>query len=207
MVRLPRALTNRSFHTLIRPVTIALVLLVAAFTIAGCGLDARKTLSGVSQDELSSGGEPYFNVGPITYQVQESRQLNPFLTEDVQFLAGVQGAQNLPGDEFYFGVFLWAKNQTKQEQTTTNRFRLVDSSGGVYYPVPLNPSINPYAWSAQKLVPNGIQPDPDSTAAQGFAGGDLILFKLNESAYSNRPLTLDIYAPGATKPSTVSLDL
>jgi hypothetical protein len=71
----------------------------------------------------------------------------------------------------------------------------------------LNASINPYAWTSQLLSQNGIEPAADSTASEGPAGGSLILFKLNDSVYSNRPLTLLIFAPGSTKPSRVSLDL
>ena len=175
-----------------------------ALGIGGCG---RTTLTGVSQDELSAGGEPYFNTGPVTYQVQESRQLNPYDAGDVQYLAGVQGAQDLAANQLWFGVFLWAKNQTNQLQKTADTFEIVDSEGTVYKPTPLNASVNPYAWTQMTLSKNGIEPAPDSTASDGSTGGALILFKLNDSVYSNRPLTLEIFAPGSSKPSKVSLDL
>ncbi len=51
------------------------------------------------------------------------------------------------------------------------------------------------------------QPVANSIASNSSPGGGLVLFKLNNSVYSNRPLTLQIYAPGSTKPSNVSLDL
>jgi len=35
----------------------------------------------------------------------------------------------------------------------------------------------------------------------------LLLFKLNTAVYSNRPLSLEIYAPGDARPSSISLDL
>jgi hypothetical protein len=35
----------------------------------------------------------------------------------------------------------------------------------------------------------------------------LLLFKLPTSIFSNRPLTLEINAPGESTPSSVSLDL
>jgi hypothetical protein len=35
----------------------------------------------------------------------------------------------------------------------------------------------------------------------------LVLFRLSTAVYSNRPLTLDIYASGQSKPTTVALDL
>lgn len=191
-----------SKHTL----RLALVLTVGALAIAlgGC---ARTTLTGVSQDQLSAGTEPYFNVGAVTYQIQISRQLNPFGSEDVQYLAGVQDAQDLPADQLWFGIFLWAKNQGKQVQNTADTFEIVDSEGTVYHPTVLNPSINPYAWTSEALSQNQIEPLPGSTASNGSTGGGLILFKLNDSVYSNRPLTLEIFKTGDPKPSKVSLDL
>lgn len=188
-------------------IPLRLVLLLAVGVLAiGLSACGRTTLTGVSQDELSAGAEPYFNVGSVTYQVQISRQLNPFDSEDVQYLAGVKGAQDLSAQQLWFGVFLWAKNQTKQIRHTAGRFEIVDSEGTVYHPTPLNPSINPYAWTSQALSQNGIEPAPDSTASEGSTGGGLILFKLNNSVYSNRPLTLVIIQPGH-KPAKVSLDL
>ena len=181
-----------------------LALGVLAIGLSGCG---RTTLTGVSQDELSAGGEPYFNLGNVTYQVQISRQLNPYDSVDVQYLAGVKGAQDLSPDQLWFGVFLWAKNQMPSLQRTADTFEIVDSEGTVYKSVPLNANLNPYAWTAQKLSQNGIEPAPDSTASNGPTGGGLVLFKLNTAVYSNRPLTLEIFKTGDPTPAKVSLDL
>jgi hypothetical protein len=185
---------------------LVLVLTVGALAIAlgGCG---RTTLTGVSQDELSAGGEPYFNLGNVTYQIQISRQLNPFGVEDVQYLAGVQGAQDLAADQLWYGVFLWADNQTKQVQNTADTFEIVDSEGTVYHATALNASINPYAWTSEALSQNQIEPLPGSTASNGSTGGSLVLFKLNDSLYANRPLTLEIFKTGDPTPAKVSLDL
>jgi hypothetical protein len=139
--------------------------------------------------------------------VQVSRQLNPFGAEDVQYLAGVQGAQDLPGNELWFGVFLWAKNQEKQVQDTADTFEIVDSEGTVYHPQALNASVNPYAWTSEALNQNQIEPLPGSTASDGSTGGGLILFKLSDTVYSNRPLTLEIFKAGVAKPAKISLDL
>jgi hypothetical protein len=183
-----------------------LVLAAIALALAGCG---RTNLTGVSQDQLSNGDEPYFNAGPVTYQIQISRQLNAFDADDVQYLAGVKGAQDIPGTDFWYGVFIWAKNQNKQTEETAGikDFELVDSAGDVYKPVNLNASVNPYAWQAQLLGQNDIEPSPDSIASNGSSGGSMLLFKLPQSVYSNRPLTLRIWAPGESKPSDVTLDL
>ena len=72
-----------------------LVVGVAAVSISACG---RTTLHGVTQDQLSAGAEPYFNVGSVTYQIQISRQLNPFDNEDVQYFAGALAGSRSEGD-------------------------------------------------------------------------------------------------------------
>ncbi len=178
-----------------------------ALGLAGCGLEHRTNAADVSQDDLSAGGEPYFFDAGVTYQVQISRQLNPYNPIDVQYLSGVQGAQDLAADQLWYGVFLWAKNQNQVAKTTADTFKIVDSAGDVFSATKLNPSLNPYAWTAQKLTPNQIEPMADTTASNGSAGGGLVLFKLTQAVYSNRPLTLEVFAPGHSKPSKVSLDL
>ena len=187
----------------LRLVTV-LTVAALALVLGGCG---RTTLTGVTQDALSAGGEPYFNLGNVTYQVQISRELNPFSSEDVQYLSGVQGAQSLPADELWFGVFLWAKNQTPQIRESADTFEIIDSEGNVYHPTALNPSVNPYAWTAEALDQNQIEPLPGSAASDASTGGGLVLFKLNDTVYSNRPLTLVIFRAGVAKPARVSLDL
>jgi hypothetical protein len=60
------------------------------------------------------------------------------------------------------------------------------------------------------LKPLGTEPAPDSTAYFGPTQGAELLFKLSDSAYSNRPVTLEIHPPAGSNqdhPSTVSLDL
>lgn len=193
-----------------RPLRLPLLLAVGALAIgvSGCGLEHRSARpNDVSAGELADGAEPYFWSGPVTYQVQVSRQLNPFDAYDVEYLAGVKGAQSIGPQQFWFGVFLWAKNQSGRSVVTADRFKIVDSAGDVYYPTPLNTNVNPYAWTQQTLSPDAIEPVADSAAADSSPGGGLILFKLNQSVYSNRPLTLLVYAPGSSRPSHVSLDL
>ena len=186
---------------------LVLVAVLATLALSGCAIDGRNNLKIISQTELASGAEPYFFAGNMTYQIQESRQLNPFDTGDVQYLAGLKNAQSIPGNMMWFGVFLWAKNQSKHIAMTTDHFTMTDSSGATYYPVKLNPQVNSYAWTAQALSPDGIEPNADSTASYAPIGGGLILFELPTSVYSNRPLTLDVYGAPGQKASTISLDL
>jgi hypothetical protein len=148
----------------------------------------------------------YVDAGPLTYQVQISRELNQFNIEDKEYLSGVSATAPTP-DQEWFGVFLWAKNETHANHVTATSFDIVDTVGNKYYPVPINAAVNPYAWTATTLKPLDIYPKPDSTAYFGPTQGGELLFKLNNSIYSNRPLTLEIHAAGQTKPTTVSLDL
>ncbi len=56
---------------------------------------------------------PYLNVGPLIYEVQLSRELNPYDTEDSTYLSGLTPAQRKlsPGEE-WFAVFLQVYNES-----------------------------------------------------------------------------------------------
>jgi hypothetical protein len=192
-----------------RRLTVVCGALALTLGLSACGLGNKESRpQNVSQAIISAGDEPYFYAGPVTYQVQITRQLNPYATEDRQYLIGVPSSDlSLAPDQLWFGVFMWAKDQTTANVTTTDTFTITDSEGTTYDPVPVNPTLNPYAWTSQTLVPGGTEPGPDTTASEGPTQGGLVLFKLNDSVYSNRPLTLHIYAPGQAKSSSVSLDL
>jgi hypothetical protein len=175
--------------------------LAAAVTLSACG--ARGGQSTVADNSAF-----YVRAGHLTYQVQISRALNPYSAEDHEYLSGLPAGTTPPtAQEEWFGVFLWAKNFTEQAHVTTDSFSIVDTQGNVYYPIALNPAINPYAWTSRTLQPNDQYPEPDSTAYFGPTQGGLLLFKISDSAYSNRPLTLQIHVAGQPTPSTVSLDL
>jgi hypothetical protein len=148
----------------------------------------------------------YVDAGPITYQVQISRQLNQYSTEDKSYLAGVTESGPTP-DQAWFAVFLWAKNQTKRAARTSDSFDLVDTQGIKYYPIEINSQVNELAWTPQVLEPGGTEPGPDSLASSSLTQGQELLFKINNSAYANRPLALEIRAKGQAKPSRISLDL
>lgn len=173
-----------------------------ALGLAACGRESHPEQA----DANNNGG--YVDAGPITYQLQVSRQLNPYATEDSQYLAGLPAGTARPKpDEMWYGVFLQAKNQSDQTATTTDTFDIRDTQGNVYRPIQLNTSENPYAWKSVPLAPSGVEPGPDTTASFGPTQGRLLLFKLPTQVYSNRPLTLQIHSPDQSTPSSISLDL
>jgi hypothetical protein len=149
----------------------------------------------------------YVDAGPITYQLQVSRELNQYAVEDSQYLAGLPpGTGALAPDQLWYGVFLWAKNQSDQPQLTAKSFVIVDSSHHFYYPIALDAELNAYAWTQKELLPGHSVPIPNTTAYYGPTGGNLLLFKLPTTVYSNRPLTLQI-TPHSGKAGEISLDL
>jgi hypothetical protein len=172
-----------------------------ALGLAACG----KTNNPTSEENNGV----YVTAGPLTYQLQVSRALNPYATEDSQYLKGLPAAaQSLSAGQLWYGVFLWAKNQTKQPVPTANTFDIVDTEGNHYFPLRVNPSVNGYAWTTQTLAPDGIEPGPNTQASFGPTQGGLLLFKLNNSVYDNRPLTLEIRGGPEHKVwSTIELDL
>jgi hypothetical protein len=177
--------------------------LVLAVGLSACG---SKPAHPHVADANNNGA--YVDAGPVTYQLQISRELNQYDTEDSQYVTGLPaGAATLTPDEEWYGVFMWAKNQTSRTQVTTDNFDIVDTQGNRYYPLKLIPALNPYAWTAQTLKPLNTEPGPGTTAAFGPTQGGLLLFKINSSAYANRPLTLEIRGPSNQLWATISLDL
>ncbi|MGH2913743.1 MAG: hypothetical protein ACRDMX_02025, partial [Solirubrobacteraceae bacterium] len=119
--------------------------------------------------------------------------------------AGV--SPTLTAQQAWYGVFLWAKNQTRQTQTTSDNFEIVDSSGDVYRPLKLNLALNQFAWTSEHLPPLQVEPNPTSVAGYGPTQGGLLLFKVNSSFYSNRPLILYILSSAGKRLASISLNL
>lgn len=184
-----------------------LLLLLCALTLA-IGLTAcgHKEAHPTQADANNDGS--YIDAGPVTYQLQLSRELNPYNAEDSQYVKGVPAGTTSPtANQLWYGVFLWGKNQTHHDQTTLNSFEITDTQGNTYYPVKLDPDVNPFVWTAQTLAPNQIEPGPNTVAAAGPTQGGLLLFKLSTTVYSNRPLTLLLLGPAGKKLGSISLNL
>ena len=186
-----------------RRLVLLLSALVLAAGLSACGhKQAHPTLA----DANNNGG--YIDAGPLTYQMEISRELNPYSTEDSSYVKGLPPGTTPPSaSELWYGVFLWAKNQTHHDYTTLDNFEITDSSGDTYYPLKLDPNVNEFAWTPQTLAPNQIEPGPDTVASHGSTQGGLLLFKLPTTVYSNRPLTLWLLGSGSKKLGSISLGL
>ena len=178
---------------------LALFVLCAA-VFAGCG----------NKEEFITVAETegvYVDVAGLTYQIQLSRFLNPGDVEDKQYLYGLPAGvpKELPGDEIWFGVWMRVKNYSEQALTTTDEFKIVDTEGNEFEPVPLEVPANPFVYVPIKLYPSQVLPTPDTAAASGPIQGSLILFRLTAEALPNRPLRFEI-SQGNEK-AEIALDL
>jgi hypothetical protein len=186
------------------PVVLALL---AVLLLGACGDSHTHVSTGTYAGE-SGASAPYLNLGPLTYQVQLSRQLNPNNSEDAAYLAGVPPAQRLlASDQEWFGVFIQVFNNTSQPHFAATNLTIVDTEGNVYAPVPLDPR-NEYAYRGG-LVPAEKQlPELDTTAAFGPTQGLLLLFKIHIVSLDNRPILFKVTDPeNAAKVASAELDV
>lgn len=177
------------------------VVVLAALGAAGCGNKKQSYLEG---DEAV-----YLTVGGLKYQVQLSRALNPTLPSDFDYLRGVAGGHRFPaGNEEWFAVFMRVENDGNTPRRSTGDFEIVDTLGKVYRPVFVSPARNPLAYTPRMIGAGAVYPSPDSVPGEiSPRSGALILFKLNLSAYQNRPVDLLVRDPSGGPPGKVELDL
>lgn len=179
-----------------------LALLAALLLLAGCG-NKTDTLTRATTEG------PYLDVGPLQYQVQISRQLNPRDPEDREYLEGVPAADaKLAQDQTWFAVFMRVQNESGHAQRAAEDFKIEDTQGTEFTPVAL-PASNPFAYRPELIPDKGTLPDVRSAAANGAVQqGSMLLFKMNLKAIANRPLVLTIKSPEAPqKQGEVDLDV
>jgi hypothetical protein len=168
------------------------------------------TACGNKQDRITNGETEgaYVDVGPLKYQVQISRQLNPTGVEDRSYFRGLSANDlQLPPDQTYFGVFMRVENQSGKPALTASDFTIEDTQHNEFKPLAIS-AVNPLGYHPQVLGDEHHLPDPDSVQAFSPAQGGLLLFKLPNASLDNRPLELIIKSPGAVQQTgTVNLDV
>jgi hypothetical protein len=181
--------------------------LAAALGLSACG-DSHSKVTGGTYAGESGANAPYLDVGPLVYQPQLSRELNPYDIEDASYLAGLTPAQRaLSPSQEWFAVFLQVFNNGSKASPASTNLTLRDTRGNVYSPVLPNQS-NLYAFRGGQVPAEGRLPLPDSTAAFGPTQGALLLYKIQIASLSNRPLQFTIVNPGdAAQKATAELDV
>lgn len=201
MARIPPPFDRSPFSRLLsgRPPSrsiLALLALAVVLGLSACGDSHTKVTGGTYAGE-SGANAPYLDVGPLVYEVQLSRQLNPFDTEDSTYLVGLTPAQQhlAPGEE-WFGVFLQVYNNSEVGHLAASALsmRITDTQGSVYRPTIPNPT-NPFAYRAGFLPAKSRIPALDTVAADGPTQGALLLYKIKLTSLDNRPLELHLVDP------------
>ena len=170
-----------------------------AISACGAGEHARYT------DNLGPG---YVEVGQLYYQVQISRELNPWSQEDKYYLQGYSASElKLPTTDEWFVVSLQVFNWTNRALTPSNQFYITDTLGDRYAPV-ANPSPNPYTYTATSIPAGGQLPSIESDAFAGWTQGALLIFRIPYGSLANRPFILHIVNPAdGTQQSRIELDV
>jgi hypothetical protein len=186
--------------------------LAVALAVTACGSSNHApskpgVLTGHEVGNEANDGS-YIQAGPITYQLEISRELNPYSVQDAPYVKGLPAGYTSPtANQLWYGVFLWAKNQHHKAYRTSDNFEIVDSQGDVYRPIKLNTALNPWAWTSQLLQKNDTEPGENSVQSEGESQGGLLLFKLDNSVYQNRPLMLYVLNHNGQKLGSIFLDL
>jgi hypothetical protein len=178
----------------LRKPTLAVALLAALAGLSACGDSHTKVTTGTYAGE-SGAAAPYLHVGPLIYEVQISRELNPYDIEDASYLAGIPvGERTLPAGEEWFGVFVQVYNNHDQSLDAAPTMSISDTQGNVYQPI-LPDQRNEFVYRGGAVQPKGQLPVPGSVPAFGPTQGALLLYKIRVVSLDNRPLTVHIANP------------
>jgi hypothetical protein len=186
----------------LRKFPLAALALPAILALVGCGSSHTRVTTGTYAG-VGGANAPYLSVGPLTYQVQISRQLNPIDTEDSAYLAGLTPAQLrlLPGQE-WFAVFLQVYNNTPRAHLAATNMTITDTQNNTYTPI-VPDQRNPFAYRAGFVSAGGRLPVEQSVPSFGPTQGALLLYKLQVASLDNRPFEFKIVDP--TDPSLTAL--
>lgn len=189
-----------------RTLSLSLVLL-AALALGACGDSHTRVTTGTYAGE-SGQNAPYLNVGPLVYEVQLSRQLNPANVEDASYLHGLTPAQRAlaPGEE-WFALFIQVYNHTSVPHLAATSMTISDTQNNIYTPI-VPGQANDFAYRGGFIPAESQVPVPGSIAANGGTQGALLLYKIQIVSLDNRPLTIHIVDPmDAAQTASAELDV
>jgi hypothetical protein len=191
----------------LRKLPLVLPALLAVLALSACGKENARVTTGTYAGE-GGAGAPYLYVGPLIYQVQVSRQLNPFNAEDAAYLQGIPAAVRKlePGQE-WFGVFMQVYNTSNATHVASMALTVSDTQDNTYYPIPLG-ATNLFAYRGGPVPPNSQLPAPGTIAFLDAAQGQLLLYKIQIASLNNRPMQIKIAAPdNPTETASAELDV
>ena len=191
----------------LRKLALVLPALLAAVALGACGNSHTRVTTGTYAGE-SGVNAPYLDVGPLSYEVQLSRELNPTNSEDAAYLQGLSPQQmHLESGQEWFAVFLQVYNHTSRALPAANTITISDTQGNIYSPLVPNQT-NAFAYRGGEVPAEGQLPIADTIASAGPTQGALLLFKIQVVSLDNRPLELKIVDPAdASQTASAELDV
>jgi hypothetical protein len=189
----------------LRKLPLILAAILAALVVSACGDSHTRITTGTYAGE-SGANAPYLNVGPLIYEVQLSRELNPANSEDASYLQGLTPAERKlePGQE-WFAVFMQVYNNTNNPHPAATSMTITDTQENTYTPITPDES-NLFAYRAGTVEPKNQIPLPGTVADDDPAEGLVLLYKIQIVSLDNRPLVLKIVDPDNPK-ETASAEL
>ena len=175
---------------------------ICALVVSACGAGEHARYA----DNLGTG---YVEIGQLNYQVQVSRELNPWdANEDHWYLQGFTKSQlALPLSDEFFGVSLQVYNWSGAAHTATGDFFISDTLGDRFTPI-VNPTPNPYTYVPASIPAGGQLPNNSSAAFAGWTQGEFLVFRIPYADLVNRPFVLHILeGPAGAKQSRIELDV
>ena len=149
----------------------------------------------------------FINVGPLDYQVQISRQLNPADPEDHAYVQGLAAGVTQPtAQESWFAVFMRVENNGNTAAPSSHDFVIEDTEGVTYRPVGFTAG-NPYVYRPRVIGAHAALPGPETAAANSPIQGEMLLFKIKLTSLENRPLQLHVRSASGPQEGTVDLDV
>jgi hypothetical protein len=193
--------------TRLRKLCMLTLALLAPLALAACGESHSKVTTGTYAGE-SGKNAPYLDVGPLSYQVQLSRQLNPNNPEDAAYLQGLTPAQRKlePGQE-WFAVFMQVYNRGSSPAQASTNITISDTQNNVYSPT-VPDETNQYAYRGGEVPGGGQLPAAGTPASLGGTQGALLLYKIQVASLDNRPIEVKIVNPvDVAESATAELDV
>jgi hypothetical protein len=188
----PQSPSRRHGARVLARLSLPAVLVVLVGGLSACSDDSHTRVTTGTYAGESGQNAPYLNVGPLIYEVQLSRELNPNDTEDASYLTGLTPAQRRlgPGEE-WFGVFLQVYNESSAPHPAATSLTINDTQNNVY--TPIVPAItNEFVYRGGLLRAKARIPELNTVAANGPTQGALLLYKIKVVSLDNRPLELKI---------------
>jgi hypothetical protein len=200
--KLPPRMSSR-----LRKPLLAILALLAVLALGACGNADTRVTTGTYAGE-SGQNAPYLNVGPLIYEVQLSRQLNPANIEDATYLRGLSPVErNLAPGQEWFAVFMQVYNHSSTSLPAATNLTISDTQNNIYVPI-VPDATNEFAYRGGLVPAKSQLPLPETVAGSGATQGALLLYKIQVVSLDNRPLELKIVDPtNPTQTASAELDV